>query len=145
VGPGNDTLPAIGINTTDQTQTYSTLTWPAHAVRVHPADNPVIVGWQSPISGRVRISGLVRDMDANCGNGVRWSVDLGARRLASGSLANGQAQRFSEGQNGTALQDTSVSQGELLYWVVDPNGEVGCDSTELTIRIESAACPASAP
>jgi hypothetical protein len=35
-----------------------------------------------------------------------------------------------------------VSKGELLYFVVDPNGDVGCDSTELEIRIESVTCAA---
>lgn len=145
VGPGDDTLPAIGINTMDQAQTYSTLTWPAGAVRVHPADNPVVVGWQSPVSGRVRISGQLRDMDPNCGNGVQWSIDLGAETLASGRLANGQAQSTAEGKGGAALQSISVNQGEFLYWVVDPIGEADCDSTELAIRIERDACPTTTP
>ena len=140
LGPGDDTLPAVGINTTDVAQSYSTLAWPAHTVRVHPADDPVIVGWKSPISGQVRISGLVRDMDAHCGNGVLWSIDLGTRTLASGSLGNGQAQGFAQGRGGTRLQSVSVSKGEVLVFIVDPNGEIGCDSTELEIRIESAAC-----
>jgi hypothetical protein len=102
------------------------------------------VGWQSPISSEVHISGLIRDMDANCGNGVLWAIGLGTRTLASGSLANGQAQGFADGQGGTQLQSTSVSKGEFLYFVVDPNGEAGCDSTELDLRIESTACSASA-
>ena len=100
----------------------------------------VVVGWKSPISGQVRISGLVRDMDAHCGNGVLWSIDLGTRTLASGSLGNGEAQVFAQGQGGGGLGSVSVSKGELLYFVVDPNGDVGCDSTELEIRIESETC-----
>jgi hypothetical protein len=138
--PTNDMLPAVGINTTDVTQSYSTLAWPGHTVRVHPSGVAVVVGWKSPISGQVRISGLVRDMDAHCGNGVLWSIDLGTRTLASGSLGNGQAQGFAQGQGGTRLQSVSVSKGEFLYFIVDPNGDVGCDSTELEIRIESETC-----
>jgi hypothetical protein len=144
VGSEQDVLPAIGINATDQIQSYSTLAWPPHTVRVHPADAPVVVGWQSPISGQVRISGLVRDMDGHCGNGVLWSIDLGTTTLASGTLANGEAQGFAQGQGGTRLQSISVSKGEFLYFVVDPNGQFGCDSTELEIRIESTGCMATA-
>jgi hypothetical protein len=101
---------------------------------------PVVVGWLSPISGQVRISGLIRDMDANCGNGVLWTMDLGMTALARGSLGNGETQRFAGSQSGSRLESVWVSEGETLYFTVDPNGEVGCDSTELEFRIELAAC-----
>ncbi len=139
-----DMLPAIGINSTGQVQSYGTLAWPAHAVRVHPADVPVVVGWRSSVSGRVRVSGLIRDMDPNCGNGILWSIDLGKTTLTSGSLGNGEAHDWAGGEDGT-LRSVAVSKWDFLYFIVDPNGEMGCDSTELTIRIEPAACPASAP
>ncbi len=114
----------------------------SRSVRVHPADNPVIVGWKSPIYGQVRISGLVRDMDGHCGDGVSWSIDLGAWTLALGDIGHGEAQGFADAQGGPGLQSVLVSKGEFLYFVVDPNGEIGCDSTELEIRIESDACAA---
>jgi len=145
VGSEQDVLPAVGINTTAQIQSSGTLAWPPHSVRVHPSDLPVVVGWQSPISGQVRISGLVRDMDAHCGNGVLWTIDLGTTPLASGNLGNEEAQAFADSQGGARLESVSMSEGESLYFMVDPNGEPGCDSTELNIRIESTACAASAP
>jgi hypothetical protein len=43
------------------------------------------------------------------------------------------------------LRSVAVNRWDFLYFIVDPHGEMGCDSTELTIRIESAACPMSAP
>jgi hypothetical protein len=142
VGSEQDVLPAVGINTTAQTQSYSTLAWPPHAIRVHPSDMPVVVGWQSPISGQVRISGLAGDMDPNCGNGVLWSIVQGTRVLASGNLGNGQSQAFADGTGGASLESVSVSEGDSLYFTVDPNGEPNCDSTELEIRVESLACAA---
>jgi hypothetical protein len=93
----------------------------------------------------VRIAGLVRDMDAHCGNGVLWTIDLGATTLASGNLGNGQARGFADRAGGASLESVSVSEGDSLYFTVDPNGEPNCDSTALDIRIESTACPVSAP
>jgi hypothetical protein len=93
----------------------------------------------------VRISGLIRDMDPNCGNGILWSINLGTATLTSGSLGNGEAHDWAGGEDGTRLRGVAVSKWDFLYFIVDQNGEMGCDSTEMTIRIESAACPASAP
>jgi hypothetical protein len=45
-----DILPAIGINTTDLTQSYSTLAWPPHTVRVHPSDSNTSNGWQPQVT-----------------------------------------------------------------------------------------------
>jgi hypothetical protein len=67
-------------------------------------------------------------MDLDCGNGVDWSFDRGAMSLAQGSIANGGSQVFS-------LPPASVAQGDFLYFIVDPKGGFGCDSTALELTL----------
>jgi hypothetical protein len=126
------TLPEVGINTTLSTQIPCTVTIPASTVFVHPA-NPqmAIVGWQSPTSGTVTISGGVADDDATCGDGIRWYVDQDAATIASGAIPNGGSASFP-----TGLQAT-VHNGTVLYFIVDPgaSGDISCDTTRLDVTI----------
>jgi hypothetical protein len=126
-------LPVVGINTTSSSQNPPcTPTVPAGTVFVHPA-NPqmAIVGWQSPTSGTVTISGGVADDDATCGDGIRWYVDLDAATIASGAILNGGSASFP-----TGLQAT-VHNGSVLYFIVDPgaSGNINCDTTRLDVTI----------
>ena len=126
----NDKLPAVGVNATGVEQPV--LSWPAGVVRVHPMPTQLaIVGWRSPISGAISISGVFTSLGGNCGNGVAWSIDQGTTTLANGSFPNGGAQSFQ-------LSDISVSQGDFLYFIVDPNGDHTCDSTGLELTLTPA-------
>jgi hypothetical protein len=126
-----DRTPLIGFNFTNQAQFPLYFPLPAHAVYMHPApDRFAIVAWKSPLRGSVRISGAFSDLNASCGNGVLWSIDKGSRTLAAGDLPNGGAQDFE-------IPSVSVSEGQVLYFVVDPKaGDYVCDTTmlDLTIR-----------
>jgi hypothetical protein len=90
-----------------------------------------IVGWRSPINGAISISGAFTSLGGNCGNGVAWFIDQGTTTLANGSFPNGDAQTFQ-------LSDISVSQGDFLYFIVDPNGDHTCDSTGLELTLTPA-------
>jgi hypothetical protein len=133
--PPEDGLPHIGTNTTGVTQYVNALVWPPNVILAHPSARLAIVGWQSPLAGRVAITGSVTDIDDGCGDGVLWYIDKGATNLASGSVPNGGSQGFVEGTGGTGLADVVVDEGEFIYVVVHPNADFGCDSTGLDISI----------
>jgi|SRR6516225_933717 hypothetical protein len=92
-----------------------------------------IIGWKSPLTGSVNMAGFFSDLDPNCGNGIIWSVDRGAQKLATGTIANGgPLQTFSR-------TGVSVFAGQILYFVLDPNGgDYFCDSTGVDVTISWA-------
>ncbi|MDP6794019.1 MAG: DUF1549 and DUF1553 domain-containing protein [Verrucomicrobiota bacterium] len=68
-----DPLPSVFVNA-NNTPIPAWTTLPPRTFFVHPAaDGPVGVGWTSPIDGRVRIRGLVKDGHPY-GNGVAWKL-----------------------------------------------------------------------
>src|SRR5439155_20644957 len=129
-------LPVVGFNATSSSQNPPcTPTVPAGTVFVHPA-NPqmVIVGWKSPTSGSVTITGGVASDDATCGDGIRWYVDQANTTLAEGATPRGGSASFP-----TGLQAT-VQIGTYLYFIVDAgaNGNISCDTTRLDVSIVQA-------
>jgi hypothetical protein len=128
-GGPTDKLPAVGVNATGIDQTVGTFTWPAGAVRVHPAYRSVIVGWQSPIDGAVSVDVLFTDMDGNGGNGARWGSRLNDLALAYGWYADG-------GGGGFASSLIFVSKGDFIYfYVASYLGDFSHDSTRLDVTI----------
>jgi hypothetical protein len=131
-------LPGVGVNFTYVTQ-FPNLALgdpfgiPARSVVMHPGQLGLgIIGWKSPITALVNIAGYFSDLDPNCGNGVIWSVDKGSSTLTTGTIANGgPPQTFS-------LSGVSVYAGQVLYFVVDPNGDYHCDSTGVDVTIKKA-------
>jgi hypothetical protein len=126
-------LPAVWINTNAEPMSFCGFNFtnpPGHAV-LHPeTTQDAIVGWRSPISGIVQISGGVKDIDRNGGNGISWFVDLGTTTLAHGKIHNGGKQRFPIGLT------TMVSVGQFLYINIDPKaGDNGFDSTRVRLTI----------
>jgi hypothetical protein len=91
-----------------------------------------IIGWKSPITGKVDVSGFFSDLDPNCGDGIVWFVDKGGgARLTSGTIGNcGPPQSYS-------LTGISVTAGQVLYFVVDRNRDYFCDSTGVDVTIKS--------
>ena len=71
----NGDNPAAFVNSTDQPiKAWTTL--PPRSLFVHPApDGPVAVGWLSPVTGTVRITGRVADGHAGGGDGVAWTLE----------------------------------------------------------------------
>ncbi len=141
VGPHVDPQPQanqpfIGINTTGQVQKPLTLIWPAYAVVAHPApEQLLVVSWRSPIRGFVQISGGVRDIDNQGGDGVAWFIDKGATNLASGQYYDGGAQSFLDGAGGDNLNMIPVNRGDVLYFALHPKGNYYNDSTRLDVTI----------
>ena len=77
----------------------------------------------------MKISGAFTDLDSSCGNGVLWTIDKGSQRVTAGNLPNGGAENFE-------VPALSVSRGQVLYFVVDPqSGDYTCDTTMLDLTI----------
>lgn len=125
----------------------TTVNWPNGTILAHPGfGSHIIVGWKSPISGAVSISGSVTDQDNGAGNGVAWFIDKNSSasnpgNLASGSINNGGAQPFSSGTGGSGLANVTVAASDFIYFVVDRNSDVSYDSTRLEIIIQSVSQP----
>jgi hypothetical protein len=122
--------PGILFNFTDGPVRPEGFDVPPRTVDMHPGpDMLVIVAWKSPVNGNVRIRGSFSDLDANCGNGILWSIDRDEETLLSHDLANGAAQRFD-------LKNVWVRTSDVLYFIVDPKDfDYVCDSTALDLTI----------
>jgi formylglycine-generating enzyme required for sulfatase activity len=135
--PPDDFLPSIAINATGADQHIGCiLLWPANAVAMHPSPSETaVLGWRSPLDGAIEVTGSVTDMNDCCGDGVAWYIDKNTQNLASGDIPNGGAQDFHDGTGGDLLADVPVSQGDMLYLAIDPNGDHYCDSTMVDFSI----------
>jgi hypothetical protein len=140
--PQGNNAPLVGVNFTYHIQFPNLASGdpfgiPARSVWMHPGyfGELAIVGWKSPITGTVNVSGFFSDLDPNCGNGVIWSVDKSAlstnQTLTTGTIANGApSQTYS-------LTGISIGTGQVLYFIVDSNQDYFCDSTGVDVTIKS--------
>jgi hypothetical protein len=117
---------------------------PDGTIFTHPLQTVAgVVGWKSPISGNVAVTGGVSDDDARCGDGIRWSVDVGttttSTTLASGAFGNGGSQLFSAGTGGSSLGSVTVSKGSLIYFIVESGAASNffCDLTGMDLKIDA--------
>ena len=126
-------LPAVGVNTTKNSLPLCSGHVPGNAAFVRPAARHLaVVAWTSPFDGAASIShDAISDLDAACGDGVSYSVDLGTTHLATSTIANGGGAELPQ----LALQ---VEPGQSLYFIVDPgpHDNIGCDTTQLQVTID---------
>ncbi|MCY2963313.1 MAG: PSD1 and planctomycete cytochrome C domain-containing protein [Planctomycetota bacterium] len=112
----------------------------------------VVVGWESPVSGKLEIRGSFEH--AQPSRGIAWYVERGPapdaeRGFEPVSLANGQAVFGTETQTGTvAIEGQSIEAGEFVYFIVDAladgtNSPHPGDGTrlEVTITVRDAVVP----
>ncbi len=108
-----------------------------HGVVVHPAPkHSAAIGWQSPVSGTIRVQATVTHAHPECGNGVTWSLELrrGAtrQRLAAG---------VSQGAKPVAvgpIDKVSVHKGDLISLLIGPrDGNHSCDLTDLEFLLST--------
>ncbi|MGE3818491.1 MAG: DUF1592 domain-containing protein [Isosphaeraceae bacterium] len=111
-----------------------------HSVAMHPSPTSrVAVGWLSPVSRALRITGKVQHAHPECGNGVTWSVEVrrgGTRQRLAAGVAQG-AKLVELGP----FESLQVRRGDLVSVVIGPrDGNHACDLTavDLTLTGEGA-------
>jgi hypothetical protein len=127
-------IPLVGINSTFTSQSPNGVFGiPPRSVFMHPSSSGLaIIGWKSPITGLVDVTGFFSDLDPTGATGVIWSVDKGGQRLTSGTIDNGgPPQTFT-------LVRVSVSAGQVLYFTVNPNRDDTSDTTGVDVKITTS-------
>ncbi|MEO7299981.1 MAG: DUF1549 and DUF1553 domain-containing protein [Verrucomicrobiota bacterium] len=124
-----DDTPFVSFNASDK----EVLKIPAGHLALHPAPKTgVAIAWQSPVSGTVQIHGVIKDADANCGDGVQWNITKSAGLLAEGAIDNGGSQTLGEQEK---LKSITVAAGETVHFTILPKGDYVCDTTLLDLQI----------
>lgn len=95
----------------------------------------VIIGWKSPISGKIRIAGNIVDGDPGCGDGINWFIDKDSSELAASTIDNGGGQDITRGFGGSSLSAVDIIQGEFIYFIFHPRGGDNCDTTFVELKI----------
>jgi hypothetical protein len=107
-----------------------------HGVVVHPdAKHRVIVGWRSPITGAVQISGKLAGAHQGCSNGTAWAIELWRGKTRE-TLADG----FNDGgaKNGGPFGPLQVCKGDVVAVVIGArDGNHSCDLTRVDLEIRS--------
>jgi Protein of unknown function (DUF1553)/Protein of unknown function (DUF1549)/Planctomycete cytochrome C len=132
--------PWWGVNSTQHEVAIETFLLPPRTVSVNPGVEGGAVGWRSPMSGRVRVSGRLVDADPHDGVGVSWAVDHlsgGVRReLSSGSMPNGGALPLDQGRHASRLQSIEVKPGDVIYlqvWLRESDAHYDITNVDFTI------------
>ena len=131
---------ALGVfaNSSDQ-EVQIPQTMRPRGIVVHPApEQRVVVGWRSPITGRVRVEGGVQLAHSVCGNGVSWDVQVrrGSSRQSLARAVNDNPARKPIGP----LDSIAVREGDMLCLAVGSrDGSHACDSTAIDLTITASA------
>lgn len=126
--------PSVTANSSDQEVRIPGTVKP-HSVVVHPSPSRnVVVGWISPIEGRVRIEAEVQHSHPACGNGVSWVLEhrrgAGGRRLASGKLDLGKKAEIEP------IDHLAVRRGDIVALPIGPRGtNHACDLTRVDLTL----------
>jgi hypothetical protein len=106
-----------------------------HAIVVHPSPTlRAAVGWQSPITGTLKLEGTVTHAHPECGNGVTWQLEH-RRGSTRRQLASGIAQGAKSATIGP-LETIPVQTGDVISLLVGPrSGNHSCDLTNLELKL----------
>lgn len=127
-----NSLPVIGINTSDETRMVPGTVPPGKLV-VHPQEKEGVgIAWRSPIAGRVRVSGQIHDAH-DCGDSVAWFIDHLSSNGLKGVVA-GATER--NGSQSITTTEVAVKPGEFLQLAIMPKTHYGCDLTEVSWTVE---------
>jgi hypothetical protein len=138
LGWGSDATPWLGVNSRDEPANAGFIV-PPRSLAMHPSpDRKIAIGWQSPLTGRVRVGLRVSDGHPGGGNGVDWEIAhrgaIDERILQEGHVKQGGS--FPDGDSPTAIGEVDVSQGEFISLVIAAHDhQHACDTTicDLTI------------
>ena len=135
-GWGTPATPSVVANASDQEVRIPGISRP-HSVVVHPSPSLyAAVGWQSPLTGVIRVQSRIADAHPECGNGVAWYLQH-RTSAKTGNLWTGD---FAVRGTATMPAKTlTVRKGELISLLVGPRqGNHACDLTEVNLVITEA-------
>lgn len=98
-------------------------------IYLHPAVN-VILGWTSPVHREITIEGVVARPQDPCAvphGRLLFAIDRGSQALRSIVLDIGDESAFS--------LNTTVAVGDVVYFVVDADGDARCGLASLRLTI----------
>lgn len=125
--------PSLVVNTTEKEVAFISIKLGARCVSLHPGvKTPVTALWKSPVSGKLTITGSLRDADGTCGDGIEWALRLGEKPLQGGMMPNG-------GKVAIPVTVVDIEKGQTLQLIVKPAREYTCDTTEVEWKIQSEA------
>ncbi len=131
-GWGSPDLPILVANSSDQHVRIPGNMKP-HGVAVHPTPNlNAIVGWQSPVAGKVRVTAKVVHAHPECGDGVSYALEL-RRGTTRQRLATGIAQGAKEPK--IEPVEINVKEGDLISVVIGPRANHSCDLTAVDLTL----------
>ncbi len=131
-GWGNPETPLIVANSSDRHVRIPGNMKP-HSVAVHPAPKlNAVVGWQSPVAGKLRVTAKVVHAHPECGDGVSFALEL-RRGSTRQRLASGIAQGTKEPK--IEPVEISVKEGDLVSIVIGPRASHACDLTAVDLTL----------
>ncbi len=149
---GKAAEPLLLINTTDQPALVTTTnrpgtrpgTLPARSVAVSPAGTAgMSVGWKSPFTGLIRISGRVADAQTGSGDGVEWVVEAQhgdtSLVLTGSSIPDGGAEFLADTKGADRLDQVLVQTGDRIRLLVLPKKDSSSDLTTVEMEITERA------
>jgi hypothetical protein len=110
----------------------------ARSVAVHPSPTQsAIAGWRSPLAATLRVEGTLTRINAECGTGVTWSLELRRgrtrQRLAEGESRNAKVVPFGP------FESVRGQPGDLISVLIGAReGNQACNLTEVNLRLASA-------
>ncbi|MFM2095007.1 MAG: hypothetical protein RIS70_2131 [Planctomycetota bacterium] len=109
----------------------------AHGVAMHPSPTlNIVAGWQSPISGMLRVEAKVQHAHPECGNGVTWLLEV-RRGNTRQRLAAGVSQGAKEIAVGP-FENLPIRQGDIVSLIIGPrDGNHACDLTAVDLTLRS--------
>jgi hypothetical protein len=109
---------------------------PAHDVliRERDGDQPGVT-WTSPVSGKVALSGSIRNVTSSAcpGGEFIWQIYRGSELITSGFVKNGKSNQFETQTDGAALAAIDVGVGSQLRLVM--SASLGCADAAVALDI----------
>jgi len=132
--------PYVMFNTNPVARKFGTVEIPRISAAVHPGKKGVVVGWKSPITGKIALIGIVKSGDtASGGDGIAWWVDhrtaSGYRTIAGESIASGEAEPLLDPVTRQPQIVLNVKRGESVQFVVLPQENAEHDATQIQLLI----------
>lgn len=135
-GWGSPQTPSVLVNESTQDVSFLTLTVPARGVVVHPSPSQEsVIAWRSPFSGHAEFSGMVADMDAQCGNGAAWRIERESAGSATELLSEGVLENGGRSEWGLD-QGVNLRKGDVIRLIVNPRDQNhACDTTQVDFSV----------